>query len=292
MQPFDAKSIAPGLSRLEETYARKLHSIATSVSSLQGLSEVVVRADAAYEEVYHNQLVQRGGREPDEVVWNSFVNEARGTAPVFLEGKEKLRDAVANLHRLIRRAPEFLRNLLHWVARQDGDEAAWYLEKVIKLVESVHTSMEAAAKRFAEVDSAIEGMTHESRENEEHLEAREVQLQDEVTALEDAVSPTSRGWWTRDTDRALSDCRLEASRLPLEDCKSACLQHPSGSCDRFTYYKTARRKSCYLHCASAVEGNYKEADTYRLERAPQDLALELVHKRRDGDAASRLRLRW
>jgi len=291
-QPFDAKSIAPGLSTLEEVYAQKLESIAASVSSLQGLSEVVVRADTAYEEVYHNQLVRRGGRQPDEAVWNSFVDEARVTAPVFLEGKEKLRDAVANLHRLIRRAPEFLRNLLHWVAQQNRDEAAWYLDKVIKLVESVHASMEAAAKRFAEVDIAIEGMTHESLENEEHLAAREVQLQDDVTALEDSASPTSSGSWMRATDQALSGCQLEASRVSLKDCKSKCLQHFSGSCDRFTYYKTAHRSNCYLHCASAVEGNYKEADTYRLERAPRDLAADLVLKRRAGDAASRLKLRW
>ncbi|CAE8724601.1 unnamed protein product [Polarella glacialis] len=277
----------------ENLYGRKLDSIVNSVAALQGLSEVVAKADETYEEVYHTQLVQssKASSEPDEADWNSFVLEARLTGPLFMEGKEKLRDAVANLHRLIRRAPEFMKNMVKGLSKQDSEGASWYLRKVVTLAESVHSSMEAAAAKFAEVDNAMSGMTRDARENEEHLEGKSLQFTDEASALEGSA-PTIMGVWSRTADEALWGCILEKRGDSLDGCKAACLDHASGSCDRLTYYKTARSSKCYLHCSTATRGSYREADTFVLERAPEELVVDVSQKRRAGQLAEQLQLRW
>jgi len=275
----------------EILYGRKLDGIAASVASLQGLSEVVVRADETYDEVYHNQLVQssRSPESSDEQEWNSFVREARQTGPSFLAGKERLRDAVVNLRRLIRRTPDFMKNMMSGLSRKDAEEASWFLRKVVTLAESVHNSMEEAAGKFAEVDVEMDAMARDARENEEHLEGKAMRLTDEAEALE---GPVHTGTWTRQADTALWDCYLEKSAASLEECKGACLTHASGSCDRLTYYKTASRHSCYLHCSSSSSGAYSEADTFVLARAPEELAVDVRQKRRAGEAAEKLQLRW
>jgi len=277
----------------ERLYGRKLDGIAASVAALQGLHEVVARADETYDEVYHNQLVQssRAPESPDEQDWNSFVREARHTGPAFLAGKEKLRDAVVNLHRLIRRTPDFMKHMVSGISRKDAEEASWFLRKVVTLAESVHSSMEAAAEKFAEVDMSMDAMTRDARENEEHLEGKALRLTDEAEALEGSP-PVRTGSWTRQAETGLWGCALEKSTASLEACKEACLSHASGSCDRLTYYKTAVRRRCYLHCSSASPGEYREADTFILARAPQELAVDAAQKRRAGEAAGHLQLRW
>lgn len=277
----------------EELYSQKLDGIAASVASLQGLSEVVQRADETYEEVYHNQLVQSGRKpsDPDEADWNSFVREARQTSPAFLEGKERLRDAVANLYRLIRRAPEFMKNMFDALLKRDVEEVNWYLHKLVSLAENVHTSMEASSAKFAEVDVAMDGMTRDARENEEHLEGKVSRLSDEVQMMENST-PMRTGAWEKSADVALSGCLLQSAKISLEGCKEACLNHASGSCDRLTYYKTAMREQCYLHCNSATPGKYAEADTFVLNRAPQELAIDASQKRKSALVASQVQVRW
>eukprot|EP00931_Biecheleriopsis_adriatica_P009454 TRINITY_DN110529_c0_g1_i1.p1 TRINITY_DN110529_c0_g1~~TRINITY_DN110529_c0_g1_i1.p1 ORF type:complete len:510 (-),score=139.73 TRINITY_DN110529_c0_g1_i1:79-1608(-) len=291
--PGTASSATDAGELFETLYGRKLDGIAASVASLRGLSEVVTKADDTYDEVYHNQLVQssRTPTSADEEEWNSFVLDARRTGPEFLAGKEKLRDAVVNLHRLIRRAPDFIKHMMIGLSKQDSEEASWFLRKVVALAESVHGSMEAAAEKFAAVDVEMDGMTRDARENEEHLEDKALRLTDEAQALE--ISPPVRvGSWARRTDQALWGCILEKSGLSLEGCKEACLSHPSEACDRLTYYKTAVRHRCYLHCGSATEGTFAEADTFLLQRAPEQLVADVAQKRRAGQAASRLQHRW
>uniref|UniRef100_A0A7S4PTA4 Uncharacterized protein n=1 Tax=Alexandrium monilatum TaxID=311494 RepID=A0A7S4PTA4_9DINO len=280
-------------SSFEELYGEKLGNLTAGVRSLQGLSQVVVRAEQTYEEVYHEQLVLhgRGPAGPEEREWDGFVQEARRTGPLFLDGKERLRDAVASMHRLIRRAPELLRSLLHWLGKQDADEATWYLGKVASLVDSVHEGMEGAAEKFAAVDAALDGMTRDARESEEHFESRAARLEGEANALEGSP-PTRTGSWTRKAEQALYGCQLERTRTSLEDCKVLCVGHATGSCSHLTYYKTSSRSNCYLHCDPASLGSYREADTYVLERAPEELALDVVRKREAGLVALELRRRW
>lgn len=279
----------------EELYAQKLDGIAASVASLQGLSEVVSKADDTYEEVYHNQLVQsaRTPKDPDEGDWNSFVREARHTGPVFLEGKEKLRDAVANLHRLIRRAPEFMKNMFKGLVQRDFEQVNWYLRKLVTLAESVHDSMEASAAKFAEVDVAMDSMTRDARENEEHLEGKVSMLVDEVASIESS-RPMRTGAWDHLPDISLSGCVLQKAEMSLDSCKEACLNHSSGACDRLTYFKIAKfiGNQCYLHCKSASQGQYLEADTFLLRRAPEELALDLSTKRRTAVVVAQLQVRW
>lgn len=277
----------------ERLYGRKLDSIKASVTSLQGLSEVVSRADDTYDEVYHNQLVQSSRRpgSPDEEEWNTFVREARSTAPAFLEGKEKLRESVANLHRLIRRSPDFMRHMIGGISKNDLEEATWFLRKVTTLAESVHSSMEAAAEKFGAVDMELEGMTRDARENEEHLEVKAVRLSEEAMALEGS-RPVRVGAWARHAESALWGCILEKKVESLDGCKEACLAHASDACDRIAYYKTATRNRCYLHCSTATEGKYREADVYLLERGPEELATDALQKRRAGAVAGQLQLRW
>jgi len=254
---------------------------------------VVSRADDTYEEVYHNQLVQSSRRpgSPDEEEWNAFVLEARRTAPAFLEGKEKLRESVANLHRLIRRSPDFMRHMIGGISKHDIEEATWFLRKVTSLAESVHSSMEAAAEKFGGVDMELEGMARDARENEEHLEVKAVRLSEEAMAIEGS-RPIRVGVWARHVESALWGCILEKNADSLDGCKEACLDHASGACDRIAYYKTARWNRCYLHCSTATKGNYQEGDVYLLERAPEQLATDVVQKRRAGAVAGQLQLRW
>eukprot|EP00929_Paragymnodinium_shiwhaense_P095436 TRINITY_DN56574_c0_g1_i1.p1 TRINITY_DN56574_c0_g1~~TRINITY_DN56574_c0_g1_i1.p1 ORF type:complete len:523 (+),score=137.62 TRINITY_DN56574_c0_g1_i1:105-1673(+) len=277
----------------DELHGRKLQNIAASVSSLSSLAEVVAKAETTYEEVYHNRLVQHSfeAREPDEISWNSFVLEARGTGPVFLDGKEQLRDAAANLHRLIRRAPEFLKSLVHYLRLKDADEAAWYLDKVIKLVSAVHQSIEGAALKFASVDASVSGMTRDARENEEHLGNKAVRLEDEAKAIEGGPM-LYRGSWSRLEDQAMSGCYLDKFDTSLEDCKGKCVEHSSGACTHVTYYKTTMFSKCYLHCASATAGKYRDADSYVLEKAPEELAVDIQKKRQAGQLAVELHNRW
>jgi len=172
----------PALAQLSE---ERLRDVAANLRVLQGLNQVVVKADDTYEEVYHRQLIRQDldDVEPGAHDWNSFVVEARASGPVFLEGKEFLRDAVANMHRLIRRAPDYLRSLVHRLREDDAEEASWYLAKVVKLVDTIKESMERAGEKFGEVDSTVGGMSRDALENEQHLSQRASKLIGEARAL-------------------------------------------------------------------------------------------------------------
>lgn len=277
----------------EEVYSEKFQTITDSVGKLQGLVEVVLKADKTYEEVYHNQLVQpdREARVPEEIDWNNFVQDARVTGPVFLDGKERLRDAVENMHQLIRMAPDFLKSFIQLLRRHEADEANFHLNKVARLIDGIHTSMEGAAEEFGAVDMEIDGMTRDARENEEHLESKASALEGEARALE-AAPPARSGKWARTADFALYGCQLEKSRKTMEDCKMRCLGYDSAACSRITYYKTTWRNNCFLHCKSAWVKWYFDADTYTLVRTPADLAADIATKRERGLMVSDLRLRW
>jgi hypothetical protein len=279
----------------DELYETKLKSIAISVASLENLGQIVVKADQTYEEVYHNQLVQHSkhphDKDPHEADWNGFVKEARTTGPVFLAGKENLREAVAHMQRLIRRAPEYLRSMVHWLAKFNSEEASWYLNKVVKLVDAVHKSIEQAAHHFASAETSISEMGKDARENAGHFEGQASKLEGELKALESG-SLASDGQWKRHLNKALWGCRLDTSRSSLADCKKQCIDHASGSCRCITYYNTASRTNCYLHCESATTGNYGEADTYMLERAPAQLVLDASAKTREAAVANELKSRW
>lgn len=278
----------------DSLYMQKLENIAESIQSLHNLSQVVTKADETYEEVYHNQLVQhdKDASHPDERDWNGFVKEARLSGPVFRDGKEKLRDAVAHMHRLIRRAPEYLKNIVHFVSIDDYQESSWYLDKVVKLVESVHVSMEEAADRFATVDANMDGMTRDAKENEGHFEGKASRLEKEAKALEGG-SFVQLGSWTRWKDQALYGCVLEKRSASLEECQISCIDHASRSCSHVTYYKTAHLGSnCYLHCDTSTKGGYLEADTYALEKAPNELAVDVAKKWGAVSDALSLHVRW
>jgi len=284
----------PTFDRFESLCGSKLQSIAASVAKLQGLSEVVVRADDTYEEVYHGHLIRqdRHSARPEEREWNSFVEEARSTGPIFLEGKEAFRDAVANLHRLIRRAPDHLRNMIHYWRRHDADEAAWYLSKVIRLVESIQANMETASTKFANVEASVDGMTQDAQENVGHFQQQILQLESEAKELEEP-GRLLMGKWNKHVDSAMTDCKLGGTTVGLDDCFQRCLQHSSKSCTSITYYKTAYfGHTCFIHCSSAKLGPYLEADTYVLERDPIQLSLEAARKREDGSLALQLQARW
>jgi len=238
-------------------------------------------------------LVQhaKDSRDASESDWNGFVQEARLTGPVFLGGKEKLREAVANMQRLIRRAPEYLRSMVQWLSKRDAEEATWYLSKVVKLVDSVHSSMEEAAQKFAEAEATIGGMTRDAKENAEHFETKASTLEGEVKALE-GTPLANTGRWAKSVNQALYGCQLEKNRASLADCKKQCVEHATGACTQITYYKTATRNNCYMHCESATPSNYKEADTHFLERAPSDLAQDVTLKAQAAVAAVGLTARW
>jgi hypothetical protein len=290
-KPEDA-STESGFAMLDKLYEEKLKSIATSVTSLENLGQIVVKADETYEEVYHNKLVQHVKDAPDasEVDWNGFVQEARLTGPVFLAGKEQLREAVANMQRVIRRAPEYLRSMAQWLSKHNADEASWYLGKVVKLVDSVHKSMENAAVQFAQAETTIGGMARDAKENVEHFENKAFNLEGEVKAIEGTSAST--GSWERSLDKALSGCYLEKLRSSLAECKLKCINHTSGSCSQLTYYKTASRNNCYLHCESATSGSYREADIHLLQRAPAQLAQDVTLKTQAAQVAVGLKSRW
>jgi len=263
------------------------------VTSLENLAQIVVKADETYEDVYHTQLVQhvRETRDANEVDWTGFVKEARLTGPVFLAGKEKLREAVAHMQRLIRRAPEYLRSMVQWLSKHNAEEASWYLGKVVKLADSVHRSMEEAGEKFANAETTISGMTRDAKENADRFEYKASSLQGEVKALEGTVV-TSAGKWTRSVEQALFGCQLEKSRASLAECKLKCVEHATGSCNGFTYYKTASRNNCYLHCETATTSSYREADTYMLERGPLELAQDVTQKTQSAVVAVELTSRW
>ncbi|CAK0799250.1 unnamed protein product [Prorocentrum cordatum] len=278
------------LARLSE---ERLRDIASNLRALQGLSQVVVKADDTYEEVYHRQLIRQDldDVEPGAHDWNSFVVEARASGPDFLEGKECLRDAVANMHRLIRRAPDYLRSLLHHLREDDAEEASWYLAKVVKLVDTIKESMERAAAKFGEVDSSVGGMARDALENEQHLHQRASKLIGEARALAEG-RPARSGSWGREANVALYGCQLGKTIASLEDCKLGCVGHDSGSCTQISYYKTAPRNNCYFHCESATRGPYDEADVFSLEKAPDQVAVDIHRREEVGLRAEQLRGRW
>jgi len=277
----------------DKMYGDKLKNITASVVMLHGLHRVVIKADETYEDVYHNQLVQQNSptHQPEELDWNAFVQEARSTGPTFLDGKESLRDGVASMHRLIRRSPEYLRSLVTYLRQGEAEEASWYMSKVVKLVDSVLAGMDKAAEKFAQVASTVEAMSRDAKENVEHLDEKQLQLELEARALESTPSVKS-GRWARSQDIALTGCYLDKSRTSLEDCKVRCLSHLTGACSHITFYKTASWSTCYLHCDSARHSFYREADTYALERAPQDLVADAAMKREVGSFVGRLVMRW
>merc|ERR1712100_268280 len=121
------------------------------------------------------------------------------------------------------------------------------------------------------------GMTRDAKENVGHFDDKASKLQGEVHALE-GTPAASTGRWSRSADKALSGCQLDKSRDSLPDCKMKCINHVSNSCCRITYYMTASRNNCYLHCESATSSNYREADTYVLDRAPGQLAQDMSLK--------------
>lgn len=277
----------------DDVFGKRLSNIAASVGALRGLNEVVATADQTYEQVYHEELVQHDldARHPDEVAWNSFVLEARRTGPVFLEGKEALRDASASLHRLIRRAPEHFKHMMIHLRERDADEACWYFGKAASLVESVHSGMEKAVNNFVQVDAAMDGMARDARENEEHLGSKAERLQGEAEELE-VGSLKLRGRWAQHPSMSLWGCQLEKAKTSLAECRTKCITHGSAACVHVTYYKMANRNNCYLHCASATQYPYPDADTHVLERGPEELAVDLSAMRRAGTAAVTLAGRW
>eukprot|EP00747_Dinoflagellata_sp_TGD_P194981 gnl/TRDRNA2_/TRDRNA2_63049_c0_seq1.p1 gnl/TRDRNA2_/TRDRNA2_63049_c0~~gnl/TRDRNA2_/TRDRNA2_63049_c0_seq1.p1 ORF type:complete len:462 (+),score=95.46 gnl/TRDRNA2_/TRDRNA2_63049_c0_seq1:84-1469(+) len=290
---FGSRSGTDGAATVFEQYDQKLQSVTSRVAKLQGLSQVVMKADETYADVYQEQLVlhDRDATSPEESDWNSFVSEAKVTGPVFLDGKERLRDAVGGMHRLIRRAPEFLFSVVKMLKAEDVEEAGWYLKKMVTLVDSVHGSMEAAASKFAEVDAAVNGMKVDAKENEEHLESKAFRLEGEAAALE-AAEPARSGSWTHRKEAALYYCQLEKMRVPLLDCKQKCIGHGTNSCTQLTYYKSASMNNCYLHCGTASIHGYSQADTYVLERAPDEVAMDIAEKRDGSLAAVKIRSRW
>merc|ERR1740122_450509 len=295
--PADADAGGNFSAEPEGAFARlseeRLKNITSNLAMLQGLHKVVVKADDTYEEVYHNQLVRHSldDVEPDEKDWNSFVLEARTTGPLFLDGKECLRDAVANMHRLSRRAPDYLRSLLRDLKEENAEEASWYLTKVVKLVDSIKESMERAAEKFGEVDSAVGGMSRDARENEQHLEKRASKLIGEAKYLE-LAPPARSGSWAVEANVALYRCQLGKAQMSLEECKLQCVNHDSGACTQITYYKTSAGNNCYFHCESATRGRYAEADVFALEKAPQQFVVDIARKKEGGLAAEQLQGRW
>lgn len=278
---------------LAQLSEERLQNITSNLVLLQGLHQVVVRADDTYEEVYHRQLVRYGlgSLEPGEKDWNSFVVEARTTGPVFLEGKECLRDAVANMQRLIRRAPDYLRSLVRYLREDDSEEAGWYLAKVVKLVDTIKENMERAAEKFGRVDVAVGGMSLDARENEQHLEKRASRLMGEARSL--AAEPLAHsGSWAREPDMALYGCQLGKAQVPLGECKLQCVNHDSEACTQIAYYKTSTGNNCYFHCESAVKGAYGEADVFVLDTAPEQFVVDIARKNEVGLAAEELQGRW
>lgn len=281
------------LGNLDRLYEEKLKHIASAVAPLESLGKIVVKADQTYEDVYHNQLVMHSkeSRDPQEEDWNGFVKEARVTGPVFLAGKERLREAVAHMQRLIRRAPDHLKSMVHWLSLQNSEEAEYYLNKVVKLVDGVHTSMEQAADRFASAETTIGGMTGDAKENAEHFQAKASKLEVEAKALESGGLQTI-GKWSRHASKALYGCQLEYLRTSLADCKMQCVNHATGSCSAITFYMTSSRSNCYLHCESASQKYYLEADVYSLDSAPEALGLEASQKTYDAAVATNFQARW
>jgi len=281
------------LPNLDKIYEQKLKNIAAGVSSLDTLGKIVAQVEDTYEDVYHHHLVKSAtlAEEVHEIDWNKFVEEARSTGPVFLAGKEHLSEAVANLQRLIRRAPQYLRGMVTWLSKYNAEEAKWYMAKVVNLVDAVHTSINKAAERFATAETVVGGMSRDAKENADHFGNKVSTLEGEVKAIE-AGSHASTGRWARSTNLALYGCQLGTDRASLDECRSKCLAHGSGSCNQITYYPTASRRNCYLHCESATMSSYKEADTYVLERAPAEVVQDVTLKTQAAVTAAELQARW
>lgn len=289
----DAESGGGPMRAFEAISEERLQAITASLRELQGLHRVVVKADDTYEEVYHKQLVRQfHSASPDEQDWNSFVEEARTTGPSFLEGKERLRDAVTNMNRLIRKTPAYLRNLVRYLKEENPEEAIWYLGKVVALVDSIKQSMDLAAARFGEVDGVVGGMARDAKENEIHMEQRASALIGEARQMEGSA-PLRTGAWTHLADRVLGGCQLGKLRASLDACKAECAGHDSGACTQISYYKTTSWSNCYLHCASAKHSeSWSEVDVYVLEQGPEQVAGEVARKMEGGAVAGRLQQRW
>jgi hypothetical protein len=181
--------------------------------------------------------------------------------------------------------------MVQWLHKHNAEEASWYLSKVVKLVDSVHQSMEEAANQFANADASMGGMMRDAKENADRFEQQASHLEGEVKALEEAPIAES-GRWSRELNKAFYGCQLDALRLSLADCKTKCLNHESGACNRVSYYKMASRNNCYLHCETGSPSSYSDADAYTLELGPSQFVAELQRKAQAVDVAVGLKSRW